>query len=163
MKTLFLNSLMLCLAFLTFSCNNSDDDNNSAQQCHATNVTMRVNGEVQSFQAVGRGLNLTENGYVLDISMQRSSLNPYREQSIFIQLPYRKTGHNAIDKFLYHQYIEGVAFDGDFLDGEFECDVASNTKNCFYATFSGKLNDGTQEIAITDGVVSYTYETPFDN
>ena len=156
-----LTFLFLIIAFTLSSC--SDDDEKKPEPCLATNVTMVVNGELQSFQAQGRGIDAMQDGYRLSINLDRRSNDPYREQTIYIILPYKKTGQNIIQEFHYRQYINGVAFEGDFLDGTFECNIITNRNTCFYATFSGKLNDGNQEIIITGGKLSYQYETPFDN
>jgi hypothetical protein len=47
------------------------------------------------------------------------------------------------------------------VNSDFQSDVIINRNTCFYATFSAKLNDGNQEVIITDGKISYTYENPF--
>lgn len=154
-ETIILNLIIVSL----FSCAN--DDKNE-QICLETNVTMTVNGESQSFQAIGRGIDLRENGYELQLNLDRRSNDPLREQGIAIILPYKKTGKNIIKQFIYHQYIDRISFDGDFKTGEFESNVITNTNKCFYATFSGTLNDGNQKVIITEGKLSYQYETPFD-
>jgi len=141
-----------------FSCSNNDDGTN----CPETHVTMTINGESQSFEAMGRGIDLRQNRYELHLNLDRRSNDPSREQGISIILPYKKTGANVIEQFIYHQYIDNVPFDGDFLDGEFQSNVMINTHECFYATFSGKLHDGNQEVTITKGELRYTYEEPFE-
>jgi len=148
--------LVVFLFAIIASCSDDDDKN---QSCRETNVTMKVNGELQTFQALGYG----QNGYVLHLNIDRRSDSPFAEQGVAIILPYKKTGRNIIQNFIYHQSKDGVSFDGDFINGELESNVITNTKNCFYATFSGKLSDGNQEIIITEGSMSYQYETPFDN
>ena len=159
MKNTTYKTILTFLIVCLFSCSNDDD---KEQVCLETNVTMNVNGESQSFQAIGRGIDLRENGYELHLNLDRRSNDPFREQGIAIILPYKKIGENIIEQFIYHQYIDGIAFDGDFLDGEFESNVITNTSKCFYATFSGVLNDGNQEVIITNGSLSYEYEEPFD-
>jgi len=160
MKTKILNLIFPVFFVLYISC--SVDEN--AQNCLETSVTMVVNGEMQTFEANAYGVDLNGNqGYTLQINLYRGSNNPFREQGIVILLPYKKTGENVIKNFNYHQYINGVAFNGDFINGEFQSKVITNSNSCFYATFSGKLNDGNQEVIITDGKVSYQYETPFDD
>lgn len=161
MKIILLIKGLLILLMINFmSCSNDDDVNQ--QICLETNVTIRVDGEVQTFQAIGRGIDLRENGYELSINLDRRSNDPFREQGIAIILPYKMTGENIFEQFIYHQYIDSTPFDGDFLNGEFQSNVITNTNKCFYATFSGKLSDGNQEIIITEGKLSYEYENPFD-
>ena len=123
---------------------------------------MIINGEFQTFFAFGRGIDLRDDGYELQLNLDRGIAEPYSEQGIAVILPYKKTGENIIEQFIYHQYRDGVLFDGDFLNGEFQSNVITNTNKCFYATFSGKLSNGTQEIIITDGKLSFTYNQPFD-
>lgn len=151
--------LLVLLTLVLTSCSNDDD---SEQVCMETNVIMTVNGELQTFEALGRGIDLRQNGYLLQLNLYRRGNDPFREQSIVIKLPYKKTGENILEQFLYRQYIDNTLFEGDFLNGEFESNVITNSRNCFYATFSGKLSDGNQEVIITDGTVSFKYEPPFD-
>ncbi len=155
---------LFCLFFVivSFSCNKDDDNKEVILDCQPTKITMVVNGETQTFQALGYGIDLTSEGYVLHLNGDRRSNDPFREQGIAIILPYKKTGQNVIKNFFYHQYINNASFDGDFTEGEFQCNVKINRKSCFLATFSGKLNDGKQEVIITDGVISYQYEDAFD-
>ncbi len=157
-KAYYINVLIILLSIVFTAC--SDDDKGPV--CLETNITMKINGESQSFEASGYGIILTQNGYILDIHSGRYSNTPYSEQSFSILLPYKKTGVNVIEQFIYHQYMDNISFDGDFMNGEFESNVITNNKSCFYATFSGKLNDGNQEVIITEGKLSYKYENPFD-
>ncbi|CAM3610118.1 Lipoprotein [Flavobacterium chungbukense] len=156
------NLLFLLLVIVTFSCN-KDENREEVLNCKPTSISMVVNGKPQTFQALGYGIDLRSEGYELHLNGDRRSNDPFREQGIAVILPYKKTGKNIIQKFLYHQYIDNVSFDGDFIKGEFECDVIINRNSCFYATFSGKLNDGNQEVMITDGIISYQYDDAFDN
>jgi hypothetical protein len=158
-KKFILNLLFFSLCISLTTCKKDD----ATPACQETDVTMTINGEKQTFQATGRGIDMMGSGYRLSINLDRRDDNPFRQQTAVIYLPYKKTGKNVIQHFIYSQYINNVPFDGDFTDGEFECDVITNTRFCIYATFSGKLNDGNQEVMITDGKLSYQYETPFDN
>lgn len=152
---------MLLLTLLSLSC--SKEDNNNV--CLETNVSMVINGELQTFQTTGRGIDLNPggNGHTLRIWLYRGTSNPLVEQSILIILPYKKTGNNILENFMYNQYAIGTTFDGDFSNGTIESKVITNSRTCFYATFSGTFNDGNQEFVITDGKLSYQYETPFEN
>lgn len=89
---------LFAIVFTTSSCSNDDDDN---QPCYATDVTMTINGEVQSFQAIGRGIDIREDGYELHLNFYRSSSNPFSEQNITIKLPYKARGENIFEAFLY--------------------------------------------------------------
>ncbi len=150
--------VFIFLVLFLYSCSKDDEPT----VCLPTAVNLTINGEKQSFQAIGRGIDLRQNGYELHLNLGRYSLEPYREQTIYIQLPYKKTGKNSIEVFQYHQYINQISFSGDFLNGDFESNVITNTSTCFYATFSGTLSDGNQQIVITEGSLSYKYEESFD-
>lgn len=159
-KISIISVFLLVFCFVFSSCS----DDNSEPPCLETNVSMVINGELQNFYVLGRGIDLRQNGYELSLSFDRRNNEiPLREQGISIVLPYKKTGANLIESFYYHQYFDGVSFDGDFIDGEFESEVFVNRNTCFYATFSGKLNNGNQEIVITDGIISVEYDPPFEN
>ncbi len=157
MKTKPLLRLLFIFLFALTSCSQDDEP-----ACMETNITMEINGELQSFQASGRGIDIRPNGYELQINLSRRIVEPLKQQGFYITLPYKKTGENIVERFHYLQYTSDDRFEGDFLQGELQSNILTNTRKCFYATFSGKLNDGDQEIIITNGVLSYTYETPFD-
>lgn len=158
-KPYFHNCLLfLVFCILTIGCSN--DDNSTA--CRATSITMEINGEIQSFQAIGRGIDLRENGLELQLNLDRRSNNPFKQQTISVILPYRVTGENVITEFSYNQNIDNIEFSGDFVDGTFESKVLTNNRYCFYATFSGSLSDGNQELVIREGKLSFEYEIPFD-
>ena len=160
----FIKFIFAIVSTAFLSCSHDKNDNEVVISCIPTNVSMVVNGEQQNFQAVGRGINLHQDGYALDINIDRRSLESTNEQGAYIKLPYKLTGSNLIQNFIYHQYINNVSFDGDFVvEGDFQSEVLINRETCFFATFSGTLNNGNQEIVITKGVISYTYEVPFSN
>ncbi|RZJ50155.1 MAG: hypothetical protein EOO44_16935 [Flavobacterium sp.] len=163
LKIKILNVFFSILVITVFSCNKDDDNHKDKLDCKPTTISMVVNGKPQTFQALGYGIDLSSKGYVLHLNGDQRSNDPLQERGIAVILPYKKTGKNIIDEFNYHQYINSVSFDGDFTDGIFECNVIINRNSCFYATFSGTLNDGKQEIIITDGIISYQYNDPFDN
>ena len=155
---IYLLSFFSCL--LLQSCDKDD----KVPDCIATNVSMIVNGELQTFQALGRGIDLTNDGYVLSLNLDRRNNEILlREQTFYIQLPYKKTGKNIIKNCDYHQYVNGISLDGDLVNSDFQSDVIINRNTCFYATFSAKLKDGNKEVIITDGKISYTYENPFED
>lgn len=153
------SKLFFLVSILTiFSCSKDDD----GQACMQTNTTLTVNGEVQSFQAIGRGISLRPNGYELSLNFYRNATDSSGDQNIALILPYKKTGKNSVEHFYYSQYLDQSYFQGDFTEGDFQINVLKNTSECFYATFSGKLTDGENQITIEQGTISYTYEESFD-
>ena len=85
---------------------------------------MVVNGELQTFQAYGRGIDIAENGYILSINIDRRNFGSTNEQGVYLQLPYKRTGKNLIEHFIYHQYVDNVVLDGDFVtDGNFTSEI----------------------------------------
>lgn len=152
--------MFVIILFSLISCSNDD----SVQQvCLENTADLKINGESQSFSVEGYGINSRENGHVLFLNLARRTNDPYIEQFINIRLPFKMTGNNIIEQFAYRQIsIDGVLFNGNYVNGEFESRVITNTDNCFYATFSGKISGGNQEIIITDCIISREYRTPFD-
>ena len=160
MKKLSLKIVLFILILLSFiSCSNDDSDQ---EVCLENKAVMKINGENQTFDVDGYGINARENGHVLILNLARRGNNPFREQFIIIRLPFKMTGENIIEQFAYSQNIDNTLFNGNYVNDEFESRVITNTDNCFYATFSGKISDGNQEITITDGLISHEYGTPFD-
>lgn len=162
MKKLILkfSKLFLVILLLTFFSCSKDDD---VQKCMETNVVMTINGDEQSFQALGRGISLRPEGYELSLSFYRSTDNPLKEQNIVLILPYKKTGKNIIQHIYYSEYMNGEFFEGDFVNDELQMNVIKNTALCFYATFSGVLMKEGEEIVIENGIISYLYEDSFDD
>ncbi|AFL79598.1 hypothetical protein Aeqsu_0066 [Aequorivita sublithincola DSM 14238] len=163
MKTtsLIFRIFFISVIVLFSSCSEDDSKNDEIAICQETVVTMIVNGETQTFYAYGRGIGIRSDGYELIINVGRNVQNPLGEQDIAIYLPYKATGKNIIEQFIYSQYKDNIIFRGDFLDGELQSNVLVNTKSCFRMTFSGKLSDGNQEIVITEGKISYMYDESF--
>lgn len=156
--------ICMLLLVLLFSCH-SDDDTHDTPDCYPTFVSMKINGQSQTFLAVGYGISMNAGGgYTLGLNLDQSeSVGSSNHRAISIRLPYKLTGVNAIQHFEYISYWNDVAFHGDFTDGVFTSNVIINKNTCFLATFSGTLSDGNQQITITDGVLSYLYPDPFDN
>ena len=152
-------SLVLLFVLIISSLSCTKDEN--PPSCQPTNVTMKINGETFTYQAIGRGISLKSWGYELQLNFYRGTNQPFTESGISLKLPFQATGKNIIQQFEYSQSVEQVYFIGDFTTGALESNVVMNTNNCFYATFSGNLNDGNQEIVITEGVISVEYEEPF--
>jgi hypothetical protein len=150
--------LFTLLLFIVTSCS----DNEISNKCEQTNITILIDGELLTFEAISRGILLTSNGYKLTVGFNRRVESPLVEQNILITLPYKKTGKNIIKNFFYSQYKNSVYFEGDFINGELQSNVTKNSKSCFSTTFNGKLNNGTQDIVIESVKVSYQYQEPFD-
>jgi len=146
---------LLTLLLIACSKHEQDDPN----ECRTTSVTMKVNGELLSFQANGRGAGM---GVPLTVYAGRIIQSPYLEQSFSISVPYKVTGNNLILTFNYHHYINRQSFDGNFTNGEISSKVITNKNTCVYIEFWGEISDGSQELVITEGKFSYTYEDPFD-
>lgn len=149
--------LAACLILLLTAC--SKDKQDEANQCRTTSITMKVNGELLSFQATGRSAGM---GVPLTVYAGRIVQSPYLEQSFSISLPYKETGDSLILNFNYHHYINSQSFNGDYNNGEISSKVITNKNTCIYLEFWGKISDGNQELIITEGKFSYTYEDPFD-
>lgn len=145
-------TITLLLAFLLADCSKDTTDLN---QCRATNASMKVNDELVTLVPNGKSAG---SGIPLTVWAQ----NPYMEQSFSITVPYKVTGNNRILGFNYHQYINGQSFDGQYVNGEIQGKVITNKNTCVYIEFSGKISNGSQELLITEGKYSYTYEDPFD-
>lgn len=145
------------LLLITMSCS----DNESVQKCQETNITILIDGELQTFEPISRGILLTSNGYELTLGFYRRVESPLVEQNILITLPYKKTGKNIIENLFYTQYKNSIYFEGDIINDELQSNVTKNTNSCFSTTFNGKLNDGIQDIIIESIQVSYQYDEPF--
>lgn len=168
MKTRNQNLIFLIISFLFISCANdekSQTNDESTQNCMEINISMFVNGEKQTYYVNQSGIVLNSNGgYTLKLKMDRQkNSDSWGKQGIEIILPYKKTGKNVITNFIYHHYSDNVNINGDFVSGEFQSTVTTNKNTCFYATFSGKLNTGNQQVIITEGSISYQYLVPFSN
>ena len=150
----------LFLLLVLFSCSNDDN----TYQCSEENSSMKINGEMQTFQTLGYGIDLVSLNPIshkLQINLYRST-DGLHQQNIYFIIPFKKTGKNKMTEFHYLENNNGQSFEGDFIDGEFTCNVKSNSNKCFYATISGKLTVNGQTVEIKDGIVSVIYETPFD-
>ena len=159
MKIKFLNAVAYVFIFLLFVGCSKDDE---PQVCRETKVTMLINGELQTFEAIGRGIDLEENGYRLHLNFGSYEINPLVEYSFSIVLRYKKTGENIIEKVNYNQYVNNTGFSATLNQNEIQSYVETNTSWCFNGTFSGTFNDGNQQITISDAKISYTYNESFD-
>ncbi|MGV3696862.1 hypothetical protein [Flavobacterium sp.] len=154
-------AVLLILAITCIiSCSSSNDDN---PEDAVTSITMKIDGVPHTFQALGRGIDLMEDGsYKLHLNFGKYVTSPYQEQSIVIIMKYKKKGKNVIPEFIYHRYVDGVSFDGNFVEGDFESNVSVNSNKRFKATASGSLTLGGQTVTISELKINYVYEDPFD-
>ena len=148
------------LFFLIASVGCSKDDEH--QVCREPNITMIVDGELQTFQALGYGIDLEGNGHRLELYFHRYQAEPYLEQGGFITLRFKETGENIIEKISWHQYKDGLTFNSELNQAEIQSNVEMNTEWCFYGSFSGKFDDGNQQIVVSDAKVSYIYNEPMN-
>lgn len=155
--------LIILLSFGSFQLSSCSKDEDATPPCRQTRITMYVNGEFQAYQALGRGIDLKANGYEMFVQATRLINNTARYETFTFILPYKKTGPNSIEKCLFTYEFPNSSFTADLLDYEFKSNVITNTRFCFYATFSAKFNNGIEDIVITDGEFSYLYEEPYDN
>ena len=76
----------------------SKDDEH--QVCREPNITMIVDGELQTFQALGYGIDLEGNGHRLELYFHRYQAEPYLEQGGFITLDLKRRVRILLKKFL---------------------------------------------------------------
>lgn len=162
MKKTTLLFLSILSAALFFSCSDDDKNNAPVQTCYPTHIEMKVNGEFIEMDAMGRGIMLTQNGYVLDLNFGHYKSDPTKEVTIYIELPYQKTGKNLLTDFNFRYYFGDEYFTADINQGDVISEVISNTNKCFYMIFTATLTKNNKTYQITDGIVKYTYEEPFD-
>jgi hypothetical protein len=162
MKNLSTKTTFVLICLLTIlSC--SDDESESVPKCLETNITVLIDGELQTFYAISRGISLTSNGYELVLGFYSSDEILLETQDIIIFLPYKKTGEHIIDSLYFKQYKNTTNFEGVIVNNELQSDVTINTNSCFSGAFKGKLNDGIKDITIESIQVNYLYDAPFDN
>lgn len=158
-----LKILLLAVAPLLF-CGCSDDDQKQEeiqQTCYPTSISMTINGEFIEMDAMGRGITLTQNGYILDLNFGHYKSDPTKEVAISMVLPYQKLGKNLLSNFSFHYYFGNEYFSGNIKHGTVNSEVISNTNKCFYMTFSATLTNNNKTYEIKDGIIKYTYEEPF--
>lgn len=155
--------LFLTLAPLFFyGCSDDDKKQEEVQQiCYPTNVSMILNGEFIEMEALGRGITLTQNGYILDLNFGHYKSDPTKEVAISIELPYQKLGKNLLTNLSFHYYLGNEYFSGNITHGTVNSEVISNTNKCFYMTFSATFTNNNKTYEIKDGIIKYTYQEPF--
>jgi len=155
---IFKNLVLFLFAFAMLSC--SDDDNELP--CEATEISMKINGVLHTFDPLGYGIDMIEGGHRLQLNFYRNTPEPFTERNLVLAMLYKQTGHNVVDELLLSGVINGDYVETDLVNADFTSDVFINRATCFYATFSGKIVQGGETLTITDGKISYQYEDPFD-
>lgn len=158
-----LKILFLAVAPLFFyGCSDDDQKKEEVNQiCYPTYIEMTINGEPIQMEAMGRGIMLTQNGYILDLGFGHYKSDPTKEVAVSIELPYKKLGKNLLTNFSFHYYLGNEYFSGNITHGVVNSEVISNTNKCFYMTFSATLTNNDKIYEIKDGIIKYTYEEPF--
>ena len=151
-----LKYLLSILLITCLSCSNEAE----SPKCEITSITMKIDGQLQSFEPTGYGIDLTDDGHRLSIWFGRYNTNPLREQNFLLTMRYKKTGANKIESLIYSENQLGSSVSGNLVNENFVSNVRINRSSCFVATFSGKINSGNQEVNFTDAKVSYEYEEP---
>ena len=148
-------SAILSALVFALSCSGGSSEPN----CEGSGITMKINGETQTFDCNGYGIDWNGHGHTLTLWFTRYTA-PNSYQNIYIEMPYRKTGANKFEKLQFGQSGDIEYFEGNFLSGQFESKITSNRTTCVSGTFSGRLSDGSQEIVITEGVLGNQYDEP---
>lgn len=148
----------LIILIVLVGCSKDDEQ----QDCRDPSITMVVNGELQTFQVLGYGIDLEGNGHRLELYFHRFQAEPYLEQSGFVTLRFKETGANIIEKIYWHQSVDGYTFDAEISQSVIQSYVETNNAWCFYGTFSAVFNDGNQQINVTDAKLSYIYNEPMN-
>ncbi len=128
-------------------------------------ISMKINGELKEFEYRGRGIVLIKEGtYILDFSISAGVFNPIQDSyGLYLELPYKKTGTDLIQKFSYSRIKDTDSIDVDFIqDGELESEITVNTNSCLGIKFSGRVMINNQEVIITDGVINHIYDEPIE-
>ncbi len=151
-----IRALLLCVfSGAIFSC--SEDD--SPPSCRATEISMKINGELHTFTTAGRGIDIIwETGqYDFDLDFYGDP-----EDYLSLNMLYKKTGHNVIDELTLSRFDEAHNGEYSLISDDFDSHVRINRSSCFYATFSGKFMADGEEMTVTDGIISWEYDEPFD-
>ena len=158
--------LHLLLVFNCFLILNSCSDDDNIQTCPQTEIaSIEINDELKQFDINGWGIDLDNDGtgHTLSLWLHTGVFQPQQDTyDIIIKLPYKQTGNNIIEEFNYLRVQNGTSSEIDFVEGEFESEVITNTNSCFSATFSGRVTVDGNEIIITEGIIEHIYDEPFD-
>jgi hypothetical protein len=146
------------------SCSSDDDNSNPCPQSQI--ISMKINGELKQFEVNGWGIDLNNDGsgHILSLWLFTGVFQPQQDSyAITLKLPYKNTGTNIIEEFSYFRVQNGTSAESNFvIEGELESNVVVNSNSCFSTTFSGSTIVNGNEIVITDGIVEYVYDEPFD-
>lgn len=156
--------LLLCIfSVVIFSC--SDDD--KSESCRATEISMKVNGELRKYVVAGWEINMTpdsDGGFHQQLGLQfyRDLNGTFSEEYLTLSMRYKRTGHNKIETMTLSRFDDEHTGEYSIVNDDFHDNVRVNRSTCFYATFSGKFIADGEEIVITEGEISEEYEEPFD-
>ena len=155
---------VMLLVLICVSCSDDeyDFDVNPDSSCRDTQLEMLIDGE---------DFNWITNSYGWEESPANTG-----EVSIFIRgyvendqgvtknftlrLPYEETGEDVVSSIEYSQNEDATEFDGTSTEMNIESNVITNSSDCFFATFSSTVTDGTEDIVITNGSLSFNYSEP---
>ncbi|PKD17304.1 hypothetical protein APR41_18575 [Salegentibacter salinarum] len=162
----YLHFLIIFVSLPILNCC-SDDDDDDSQTCPQTEIaSMKINGELKQFDVNRWGINIDNDGtgHTLALGLMTGVFQPQQDTyAITIKLPYKQTGNNIIEEFIYLRVQNGTSSEIDFVaQGEIESNVLVNTNSCFSVTFSGSVMLNGNEIIIEDGIVEHIYDEPFD-
>ncbi|MBY8962870.1 hypothetical protein KJK34_08925 [Flavobacterium sp. D11R37] len=120
---------------------------------------MKINGELKTFTTGGREISIIWGTGQYDLSLLFYGST---QGTLRLEMIYKETGNNVIDLLKLGNFDEAHTGMYELVNDDFESNVLVNRSECFYATFSGKINANGEELIITEGVISYEYDEPFD-
>jgi len=155
---------VLFLSALLFISSCADDDDKMS--CPAVvKVSAKVNGETVVFQALGRAIDFIGNGdgHTLTLHLISGVYSPQQDSyDIQIMLPYKKTGKNVVEGIRYFRVQNQTSTQILLSQSQIQSKVRINRNTCVSLEFSGTGSvDGTS-VTISDGLLEYTYEEPFN-
>lgn len=163
MKT-YLHLLIILASLLIFNSCSNDDDSPTCTENEIASI--EINNDLKQFQVYGWGIDLDNDGtgHTLGLWLMTGVLQPQQDTyAITIKLPYKQTGRNIIEEFIYFRVQNGTSSEIDVVArGTFESNVTVNTNSCYSATFSGSVILNGNEITIENGIVEHIYDDPFD-
>ena len=160
MKTLKIHLIATFFIITTIGCSNEATNQNCPDSDY---IVAKVNGENLVFSVTGRSIDLNnEGGHTLKIFLGSGVHYPVQDSyDITIQLRYKKTGSNVIDKIIYQRVGDGLNISTELDKTQIESRITVNKNTCFSGTFSGSTTVDGNAISIIDGVVEHNYEEPF--
>lgn len=136
----------------------SEDD--QAEACRDTEISMKINGELHTYHNSGTGIDMIwgTGGHELTLWFDRAGS---ASENMILKMRYKKTGHNVIDALMLDRFDANHTGGYNLINDDFKTYVKINRPTCFYATFSGKFIADGEEMTVTDGIISVTYDEPF--